>query len=325
MKTISTLFTAILCLLGSTSFAQIDTTGTVSAGDSILLAGYVNGAPSGTNVVFTYQGGGMVNTFLVPCDASGSFYYAWVLPSDTGALTGSITTCTGTDSTITQAWGANTNELWYNFNYCNGGGGPVDECESYFYFANTDSLTEFTGDVYVYLPNVDPTLTYLWSFGTGDTLVTTFPVYEYPSFGTFTLCLTVVAPDGCLANFCDTFTVAEDGTVSGFGASSQGFTLKVVAEGTQLAVNEQHITTSIAQVFPNPVNETASLTVNSARANRGTMEIVNLQGQIMSRTNWSVGLGSTAIELPVETLRSGMYMVRLIDTNGMVSTTSFVK
>jgi hypothetical protein len=135
----------------------------------------------------------------------------------------------------------------------------------------------------------------------------------------------VYTADGCTSTYCYTFTVAEDGTVSGFGASSQGFTLKVVAEGTQLAVREENMTTAVAQIFPNPVNETANLRVNSTRANNGTLEIVNLQGQVMQRTNWSVGTGVSNIELPVEMLRSGMYMVRLIDANGSMSTTSFVK
>jgi hypothetical protein len=321
MKTISTFFTTVLCLLGSVAFAQFDST-QVLAGDTILIYGDFTGAPLETSVQFSYQGGGMVNTFSVTCDPEGSFSTTFVLPSDYGNLNAIFTTCDGLEIVQTQAWGGFTQALYFYTDYCNG---PVGDCNTEFYFAPTDSNFVFTGDVYIYLPAIDPGTVCTWDFGTGDSSNVTFPVYDYASFGTYTLCLTILAADGCTSTFCDTFTVAEDGTVSGFGANSQGFTLKVVAEGTQLAVAEENITTAIAQVFPNPVNETASLRVNSARANKGTLEIVNLQGQIMQRTNWSVGTGSTAIELPVETLRSGMYMVRLIDANGAVSTTSFVK
>ena len=322
MKTISTFLATALCLLGSVAFAQVDST-QVLAGDSILLYGNFNGAPEGSAVVFSYQGGGMVNTFAVSCNADGSFFTSFILPSDYGNMNAVFTTCEGIEIAQTQAWGGFTQALYFYADYCSN---PVGgDCNTEFYFAPIDSNFIFTGDVYIYLPVIDPTTICEWDFGTGDTSNATFPVYDYASFGTYTLCLTILAADGCTSTFCDTFTVAQDGTVSGFGASSQGFTLRVVAEGTQLAVGEETITTSVAQVFPNPVNETASLRVNSARANKGTLEIVNLQGQVMQRTNWSVGTGISTIELPVETLRSGMYMVRLIDANGAVSATSFVK
>jgi hypothetical protein len=70
-----------------------------------------------------------------------------------------------------------------------------------------------------------------------------------------------------------------------------------------------HIT--IESVAPNPVRETASLTIGSPELVSASVAIYSLDGEEISRVNRAILPGLTDIELPMDLLPAGHYYVRV--------------
>ncbi|MDD3406203.1 MAG: phosphodiester glycosidase family protein [Paludibacteraceae bacterium] len=84
-------------------------------------------------------------------------------------------------------------------------------------------------------------------------------------------------------------------------------------DGVEVGLNATHVNTSLI-IYPNPVtNGEARVKLDLQKAEKVTMEVINLQGQIVKRTN----LGNITNEaiLPLQNIPTGSYFVRLIQEN----------
>src|SRR5574344_1600846 len=84
-------------------------------------------------------------------------------------------------------------------------------------------------------------------------------------------------------------------------------------DGVEVGLNTTQVNTSLI-IYPNPVtNGEARVKLDLQKAEKVTMEVINLQGQIVKRTN----LGNITNEaiLPLQNIPTGSYFVRLIQEN----------
>lgn len=189
-----------------------------------------------------------------------------------------------------------------------------------------DSLISDPFNVVIYLPGANSAMgTYIWSFGDGNTAATMFPTWQYTEIGTYTVCVTVVFPDGCTATDCLTFTVNGDGTTTPGGINSQGFTLNVVGTMPNPNAVAEISSANDFMIFPNPVSESATIQWNATSNEQGRLDIFNVQGQIISTERYNVSAGAQQVELNTQALPAGMYIVRSVSNAGAVRQTTFVK
>ena len=189
-----------------------------------------------------------------------------------------------------------------------------------------DSLISDPFNVVIYMPGANSAMgTYIWSFGDGNTATTMFPTWQYTEIGTYTVCVTVVFPDGCTASDCVTFTVNADGSTTPGGINMQGFTLNVV--GTMPSPNAVAEISSANDfmIFPNPVSESATIQWNATATEQGRLDIFNAQGQLVSSERYTVSAGAQQVQLNTQSLSAGMYIVRSVSNAGAIRQTTFVK
>ena len=189
-----------------------------------------------------------------------------------------------------------------------------------------DSLISDPFNVVIYLPGANSAMgTYIWSFGDGNTATTMFPTWQYTEIGTYTVCVTVVFPDGCTATDCVTFTVNADGTTTPGGINMQGFTLNVVGTMPNPNAVAEISSANDFMIFPNPVSESATIQWNATATEQGRLDIFNAQGQLISTERYTLSAGAQQVDLNTQSLSSGMYIVRSVSNAGAVRQTTFVK
>ena len=137
------------------------------------------------------------------------------------------------------------------------------------------------------LVNTSDPVDYLWDFGNGDTSTATNPVVTYADTGTYTICL--IASDGCAA---DT-------------ACSTAVVVPPVGIGEHTALNA-------VRVYPNPTRGNVFVDV-SGLTSAATIEVFNALGarQQMLRVP-----ANSVQAVQLESLASGMYLVRVADAAG---------
>lgn len=73
------------------------------------------------------------------------------------------------------------------------------------------------------------------------------------------------------------------------------------------------------RLYPNPVNETATLSFRPLNSNRLTVSIINIQGRVMSRQTVQGTTETQTLTLPTAGLTEGLYIVRIESTDGRTS------
>ena len=164
---------------------------------------------------------------------------------------------------------------------------------------------------------------YEWDFGDGNTSTEPFPTNIYELDGTYTVCVTMTDMTGCTGTTCITFTVTPEGDFFPGGMPMTGFTLNVVS-AIPNSINETAATANLT-VFPNPVQEQSTLTWSGMPNERGTLEIIAMDGRKLFTTSIASIGGTRTLELPTGDLASGVYLVRLSTASGLNKTMQIVK
>jgi PKD repeat protein len=143
--------------------------------------------------------------------------------------------------------------------------------------------------------------TYSWDFGDGTSGSGRTPTHKYNSFGRFVICLTV--KDGlCSSVYCDTI-----------GLDSNGRLFK--AGGWELVVIDQSVfgVTPIAQqsvkIYPNPTTGKFTVERGSGTSVFNNIEIIGMQGAVVYKE--AIQLDGEKVEIDIETLNKGLYLVKL--------------
>lgn len=165
---------------------------------------------------------------------------------------------------------------------------------------------------------------FVWDFGDGTSSTEAFPTHTYPGAGPYELCLTITDDAGCTSTHCETIEVDQDGFLGmapSHDVRSQ-LTINVVQElPTGIA---EHTELEAANLWPNPVQDRFTMQVNSSRSGTVELSILDLNGREVYAGSVALHAGSNRMDLNVDQLESGLYLMRL--TSGrQASVLRFVK
>ena len=165
---------------------------------------------------------------------------------------------------------------------------------------------------------------FVWDFGDGNTSTDAFPTHVYGSSGPYLLCLTITDDAGCTSTACDTIQVDQDGML---GLSTgpdvrSTLTINVIQELPTSVVERPAL--EATRMWPNPVQDQFTLQLNSSRSGAVELSIIDLNGREVQRSSLALHSGMNMLQLNVDGLQGGMYLLRL--NNGQhAATLRFVK
>jgi N-acetylneuraminic acid mutarotase/PKD repeat protein len=161
----------------------------------------------------------------------------------------------------------------------------------------------------IYTGNNNP-VSYLWSFGDGDTSSQMFPSHTYATPGYYVICLTV-SDGSCSFTFCD----------SSFYAFKYGggpmVHFNVTSEVVVSALGVNNISANTIAIYPNPAN--SEITINAAGQKIDNATIYDINGQTVIDTK-----SPSKNNIDVSQLAAGIYFIE-VKVNGMSSRVKFVK
>ena len=185
-------------------------------------------------------------------------------------------------------------------------------CNSDFYWWQAyDSLNNTFSNV-VYLVNMasggNTPSTYAWDFGDGNTSNQQYPVHTYSQVGNYLICLSIADANGCSDTFCDTISVV---------VKSSGFTLNVISESQAASVGiEDEEVISFTSLYPNPVNESATLEFNATQNTNVDVTIIDISGKQVNNFSANVNSGNNKIAIGTSDLAKGYYMLNISSKDG---------
>ncbi|MGG9960340.1 T9SS type A sorting domain-containing protein [Ferruginibacter sp. SUN106] len=81
----------------------------------------------------------------------------------------------------------------------------------------------------------------------------------------------------------------------------------------------------LAGILPNPVSNTAQLSITTSKKDKVELAIVSLEGKVVYRNTVQVQSGSSLVSLDVSNLATGTYFVRGVFSDGQTNSVKFVK
>ncbi len=167
------------------------------------------------------------------------------------------------------------------------------------------------------------TTSYLWDFGDGDTSSQAFPKHVYAKAGVFGVCLTtttteVANPSNvCTSNFCDTLGMDSTGALV---YKNSSYTLQVLAPF--MGLNNISLQSNF-EVYPNPVEGLLKIKLVSDWEEEWRYSIFDINGRLVSSEQ--VTFSNGVVELNVESLDSGIYLLALQNKEGHASHQKIIK
>ncbi len=78
-------------------------------------------------------------------------------------------------------------------------------------------------------------------------------------------------------------------------------------------------------VYPNPVRSRLTLEMQSAKAERATLQVLDVKGSVITTQNWNVTEGRNVTTVNTENLPQGTYIIKYFTNDGKPSFNKFVK
>jgi Secretion system C-terminal sorting domain/PKD domain len=174
------------------------------------------------------------------------------------------------------------------------GSGLISNCTAeYKMFMIPDSVTQ--GANVIYFSNVyqSPTSTYSWDFGDGNYGYGPYVTHLYNGFGLYDVCSYIFDPiQNCMDTVCKRIEILEGG-------------MKVL--GVDKVEN-----ISINKIYPNPTDDLAYLNLNSSYEGQATINIMGIDGRLITQFMRDVIFGDNTLELDLSAYEKGIYLVEII-------------
>ena len=145
-----------------------------------------------------------------------------------------------------------------------------------------------------------------WNFGDSTTSDVLSPAHTFSKPGNYNVCFTINSINKgdslCSDSYCET----------------------IIVNSLATGVNNNMLSDNIfSKIYPDPVNETANISVNSCNSCQNLrLDIYNYLGQFISTANTNYSPGTHTLSFSTSTLSKGMYFVR-ISGNNFTSVRSF--
>lgn len=290
-------------------------------------------------VCLTIDNGGCIDTYCdtvvvdastgtptdpeVPTDTTGTPIDSTDVPNDPGMPVDS--TDVPNDPNVPTDTTGTPNDPGTPADSTGNGGNPMDSTDvadcmvDFYWWQPIDSSTgTYSTDIFLVNMSTGSNLTYTWDFGDGTTGTGQFPIHEYAGAGSYTICLSIDNGNGCTDSNC---------LVIEINAKANGFTLNVISEieAATVGVEEEVFITSTT-LYPNPVQSTATLSINSTVNAAVNMTTLDLSGKQISNELVNLSSGNNKISLNTSNLTNGFYMINLNAEDGsFVKTITFAK
>jgi len=196
---------------------------------------------------------------------------------------------------------------------------PTICCDSLFanfqWYQLYDSTNNiWTNTIYVVNESVGNNLSYVWNFN-GTYSNSANPTYTYTdnNSNSFSLCLSVTTLDSCTSNYCDSVTT--QGNFSSYNLITLSGYMEVTEKESLV----------IGTLFPNPTLENSFISINSVKEMDISISITNISGKVILKDLKHLSSGKNTIALNTKTLSPGVYIVSLIDKNGVSTNLRLIK
>ena len=150
-----------------------------------------------------------------------------------------------------------------------------------------------------------------------------YPTHVYANGGPYALCLTMWDGAGCTDTYCDSVSVNQDGIYEGMVLEEEanyarsGFTIQVLNELPN-GMTEEPALDELA-LWPNPVNDAFNIGLRSSLSGNVLVNVIDLNGRAVIEQSARITAGENRINIPVDQLNSGMYLVRLSSGNNVMN------
>lgn len=141
---------------------------------------------------------------------------------------------------------------------------------------------------------------YFWDFGDGSSSTEFEPAHNYAAGGSYVICLTITTAF-CTDTDCDTVVIAPTG-------------IDDILHKNDLAV------------YPNPATKNIVLMLESDVNNHATIIISDISGRNLQQIfSGNLNGGENEFRINIESLQAGMYLINVINEDGSVQVTKFIK
>ncbi|HUH72990.1 MAG TPA: T9SS type A sorting domain-containing protein, partial [Chitinophagales bacterium] len=90
-------------------------------------------------------------------------------------------------------------------------------------------------------------------------------------------------------------------------------------------VTDDQLSYNIMTVYPNPSTDIFNISIKSTENYIGVIQIMNVQGQIIQTLNRDINKGENTIQINLNSLPQGIYILNTIHLNGLISTEKIIK
>jgi PKD repeat protein len=296
-----------------------------SAQDCIMSLQVGNNANAcGSYTTITNNGNGNYTFWAAPNTPNGWVVsYSWNFGDGSSSSSNPATysyTSNGIYVVTVDTWAYDPND---STQYCYGTtydsvnvqGLAADSCNAAF-FLWPDSLNPSV--YYGYNTSTGNNLYYFWDFGDGTSSTLQYPNHVYNTAGNYLICLTVSdSAAACTSTYCD--------STSAFRLNSTGISSLTIIDPAATTSIKENTALSSASVFPNPVQDAATLNVVADKAMKLQLSIVDMLGQTLNSTLINCSEGTNSLQLNTSQLTKGLYFVRIADEKSTIKTIRLVK
>ena len=146
----------------------------------------------------------------------------------------------------------------------------------------------------------------VWSWGDNTTSTGLYPSHTYSASAFYNICVSITVSCAGTASYCaNTFINRGSNAmyqVNVIGNTNQNPTSIITQEAEQL---------SELKLFPNPSKDFARLKLNSGKDGIVTLSIFEITGKLVSENKVSVTKGNNELEVDVNTLDKGFYLLNV--------------
>jgi PKD repeat protein len=139
---------------------------------------------------------------------------------------------------------------------------------------------------------------YYWDFGDGNWSSTANPTHTYGASGTYTVCLTIWDNANCADTLC----------------------LPVTINCNSNSIDEEVAAFETGNIYPNPANGVVNLQLKAITSTQIVVSVYNTMGQVIREEKMTVRTGENRLNINVEGLSKGAYMLNIRDIEGIHNT-----